>query len=229
MLRYSIVRLARQGRGSSTLSGVGGFSLPASWTSWYPEKGGEFLGNTLAGHNVFIEDIPSRFDAAHARHFSLVEALTITPLFSLSMVHYFSLYCQYVSRVAVLRPMLEELSFKSEVQHQWLIAMQNKSPINAIAWRLGLLTLQIVTFPLWLFLSSAAPQIVHATLRHTNHILYTKYSCISSSSNKTTPSFVSEAAKFCSKMEGFHEQNMRLPTDFGVAVIMLLLILFFTS
>lgn len=225
------------GRGSSSSIG-NGWALPKHIASWYPRKGGEFLANTIAGHNAFIQDTPTRFDEVHARHFSLVEVLAITPLYTLAMVHYFSIFCQYPARIEVLKPMLEELRHRSELQYHWLLIIQAKrAPGEVIAWRCGLLTLQVVLFPIWLALSSAAPQLVHATVAFSNHILHTKYSCLNTSGASAAggraavvPEFVSKAADMYAATETFHEtQSVTLPTDFGVAIVMLLLVLFFTA
>ncbi|GET87398.1 hypothetical protein, conserved [Leishmania tarentolae] len=225
--------------GSCSSGGIGsGWALPKSITSWYPRKGGEFLANTMAGHNAFITDLPTRFDVAHAQHFSLIEGLTITPLYTLAMVHYFSIFCQYPARVEVLKPMLEELQLKSELQYRWLLIMQaRRAPGEILAWRCGLLTLQIVLFPIWLFLSSAAPQLVHATIAFSNHILHTKYSCVNASGAvaaggraTVVPEFVSKAGDMYAAREAFHEtQSVTVPTDIGVAIVMLLLLLFLTA
>ncbi|KAK7197691.1 hypothetical protein NESM_000720900 [Novymonas esmeraldas] len=220
---------------SSSSSSGGGWALPKQIASWYPRRGGEFLANAMAGHNVFVQDIPTRFDEVHAQHFSLVESLTITPLYTLAMVHYFSVFCQYPTRVEVLRPMLEELGHKSELQYRWLLILQaKKTPLEVVAWRGGLLLTQITLFPLWLLLSSAAPQLVHATVAFSSHILHTKYSCLKASGSSSAggraavvPPFVSTAADMYAAKETFHEaQSVALPTDVVVAIIMLLLILF---
>ncbi|AIN96919.1 hypothetical protein LPMP_160450 [Leishmania panamensis] len=229
------------GRGNSSSSGFGsGWALPKQIASWYPRKVGEFLANTIAGHNTFIQDIPTRFDEVHARHFSLVEGLTITPLYTLAIVHYFSIFCQYPTRVELLKPMLDELGRKSTLQCHWLLLMQTKrTPAEIIAWRCGLLTLQFVLFPIWLFLSSTAPQLVHATIAFSSHILHTKYGCLSSSGSSSAggraaaaavvPEFVLKGADMYAAMQTFHEtQSVTVPTDFGVAVVMLLLILVLT-
>ena len=212
------------------------WSMPASVTKWYPRQAGEFLANCLAGHNAFIHDIPNRFDKAHARHFSLVEALTITPLYTLTMVHYFSLFCQYPTRIEVLKPMLEELGRRSDIQYRWLCVLQDTNPVNSIAWRCGLLSLQLLFFPVWLLLSAAAPQLVHATVSYSCHILHTKYSCINSNgdsaggSKAVVPSFVENGAELYAETETFHEaQAMALPTDFGVAIIMVFIVIYLTS
>jgi hypothetical protein len=212
-------------------SNKSGLSVPPYILKWYPRRGGEFLANCLAGHNAFIQDIPNRFDKAHARHFSLVEALTITPLYTLTMVHYFSLFCQYPTRIEVLKPMLKELGQKSDLQYRWLCVLQDTNPVNSIVWRCGLLTLQLLLFPVWLLLSSAAPQLVHATVSYSCKILYTKYSCISTAKNPAAvPAFVAKGAELYGEKETFHEaQSMALPTDFGVAIIMLFLVFFLTS
>lgn len=218
--------------GSSKSNPKGKWAVPPNILKWYPRKGGEFLANCLAGHNAFIQDIPNRFDKAHARHFSLVEALTITPLYTLTMVHYFSLFCQYPTRIEVLKPMLEELGQKSDIQYRWLCVLQDTNPVNSIAWRCGLLTSQLLLFPVWLLLSSAAPQLVHATVSYSSKILHTKYSCISTAANNKTavPAFVAKGADFYAEKETFHEaQSMALPTDFGVAIIMLVLVIYITS
>ncbi|KPA77825.1 putative mitochondrial hypothetical protein [Leptomonas pyrrhocoris] len=207
------------------------WSVPPSILKWYPRQAGEFLANCLTGHSAFIHDIPNRFDRAHARHFSFVEALTITPLYTLTMVHYFSLFCQYPTRVEVLKPMLEELGQKSDLQYRWLCVLQDTNPVSSIAWRCALLTSQLLLFPAWLLLSSAAPQLVHATVSYSCRILHTKYSCISTAGNRAAvPAFVAKAADLYAERETFHEaQAMALPTDFGVAIIMLFLIIFLTS
>lgn len=223
MYRISALRRAPFPQGSTfTKSGA---SKLASLLSWYPVKGGEFLGNLLAGHNMFIQDVPQRFDQKHARHFSLVEALTLTPLFTQSMVHYFSLFCQYPTRAQLLMPMMTECAKKSTLQQDWLAVLQKNAPVEVVAWKLALMLSQLMLFPLWLMLSAAAPQLVHATLQHTNHILATKYECISG----TAPAFVSANVAQCNKSEDFHRQQINMPTDFGVATVMLLVILYLTS
>lgn len=197
----------------------------ASFSKRYPKEGGEFLGNLLAGHNLFITDVPKRFDKNHARHFSLVESLTITPLFALSMVHYFSIFCQYPTRSHLIPPMMTELSKKTEVQKEWLLVLQEKSPMDAIPWRVGMLMHQIILFPVWLMVAAAAPQLTHATMAHVNHILHTKYDCISQSG----PKFVQANVAPCGFARDFHEKQFKIPTDFGAAIIFFLLILYITS
>ncbi|EPY27535.1 hypothetical protein STCU_05702 [Strigomonas culicis] len=171
----------------------------SSFEKWYPKEGGEFLGNFLAGHNLFITDVPKRFDKNHARHFSLVESLTMTPLFALSMVHYFSVFCQYPTRSALIPPMMTELSKKSEIQKEWLLVLQEKAPMDAIPWRVGMLFHQILLFPVWLMAAAAAPQLVHATMAHVNHILHTKYDCISQSGPKFVQANVAPC-EFCERL-----------------------------
>ncbi|KAG5482497.1 hypothetical protein CUR178_05637 [Leishmania enriettii] len=227
------------GKEGSSSSGISsGWALPKQIAGWYPRKGGEFLANAMAGHNAFLQDTPTRFDEVHARHFSLVEALSITPLYTLTMVHYFSVFCQYPTRVEVLKPMLEELGQKSELQYRWLLIMQaKKAPVEIIAWRCGLLISQIVLFPLWLFLSSVAPQLVHATIAFSSHILHAKYDCLRASGSgaaggraPVVPEFVPMAVRMYAAKEAFHEaHSAALPTDFGVVIVMLLLILFLTA
>ncbi|KAG5508747.1 hypothetical protein JKF63_05245 [Porcisia hertigi] len=231
----------RDGTSSRSRSSGGiysGWTLPRRIAEWYPRRVGEFLANTMAGHNIFIQDTPTRFDEVHAQHFSLVEGLTITPLYTLTMVHYFSVFCQYPTRIEVLRPMLDELSQKSELQYRWLLIMQaKKAPVEIVVWRCGLLTLQIVLFPIWLFLSSAAPQLVHATVSFSSHILHTKYSCLNASGSSAAggraavvPEFVSKAASMYSEKETFHEaQSTALPTDIGVAIVVLLLVFYLAA
>ncbi|KAG5481968.1 hypothetical protein LSCM1_05680 [Leishmania martiniquensis] len=250
MWRYSVVQLppalrcrraalapwqsffSTSGRASS--SNHSGWALPKQIADWYPRKGGEFLANTLTGHNAFIKGIPTRFDEMHARHFSLIEALSITPLYTLTIVHYCSIFCQYPTRVEVLKPMLEELGQKSGLQYRWLLIMQaKKAPVEIIAWRCGLLTSQILLLPLWLFLAAAAPQLVHATIAFSSHILHAKYSCLSARESdaaggraSVVPGFVSEAATMYAAKEAFHDaQSTALPTDFGAATVLLLLLL----
>ncbi|CAD2212684.1 hypothetical protein AGDE_10251 [Angomonas deanei] len=206
MLRRNSVSLAKKGDFSKKLKG---------FASWYPNEGGVFLGNLLAGHNLFIADTPKRFDKKHARHFSLVETLTITPLFTLSMVHYFSVFCQHPERAALMPLVCLELGRKTVMQKEWIGILKKDSPVDGLLWSVGLLSSQIVLFPLWLIVSSAAPQLVHATLNQTNHILYTKYECISEAS----PPFVSTNVPCCREQRDFHEKQMYLPTDFMGAII----------
>ncbi|KPI89305.1 hypothetical protein ABL78_1534 [Leptomonas seymouri] len=216
---------------SNGKSTSGPWSVPSSILKWYPRRAGFFLAGCLAGHNIFINDIPKRFDKVHARHFSVVEALTITPVYTLTMVHYFSLFCQYPTRIEVLKPMLQELGHKSDIQYRWLCVLQDTNPVSSITWRCGLLSLQLLLFPVWLLLSAAAPQLVHATVSSSCRILHTKYSCISASGHSApVPAFVAKAAELYAERETFHEaQAMALPTDFGVAIIMVVLVVYLTS
>lgn len=215
----------RSGNGSSDLQrSVRGFTRKV--LQWYPERGGEFIGNALAGHNVFIQDLPKKFDKQHARHFSLVEAVTITPTFTLSMVHYLSMFSQHPSRsTALLSSIFTELTEKTAAQAAWLAVLQQRSPLDVVAWRAVILLLQLALFPLSVMWSAAAPQLVHATLAHTNHILQTKYACIAEGG----PPFVTVRAAQCAQASDFHRSHMRLPTDYGVAVVMVLLVLYITS
>ncbi|ORC83600.1 uncharacterized protein TM35_000631000 [Trypanosoma theileri] len=203
-------------------------TLPASLQrlfQWYPRKGGEFLGDLLAGHNLFIADIPRKFDAQHARHFSLVESLCITPLFTLSIVHYFSGFFLYPAQRKVIPVLMTELTRKTEAIHQWTDVMSKKSPGDAIAWRAGLVLSQVMLFPAWLLFSSFAPQLMHATLERTNHILYQKYACIT----KDAPPFVEKCMNEAREAEGFHSQQLNIPTDYCAAVLIILLVLYLTS
>ncbi|KEG11098.1 hypothetical protein DQ04_02981030 [Trypanosoma grayi] len=192
---------------------------------WYPRKGGEFLGDMLAGHNVFIADIPRKFNAQHARHFSLVESLCITPLFTLSMVHYFSSFFLYPAQRKVIPVLMTELTQKTETMQQWLDVMAKKSPADAIAWRAAMALTQVVLFPVWLLLSSFAPQLMHAMLERTNHITYQKCACI----NQEAPPFVEAAMTQAREAEAFHSQQLSIPTDYCAALLIVLLVLYLTS
>lgn len=217
--------LARDGPASST-AGKKGAAIAQKYFSWYPVKGGEFLGNFLAGHNLFIADIPKKFDKAHARHFSLVEGLTIVPLFTLTTVHYFSTFCQFPNRARLVPPLCRELGAKTALQNEWMQVLQQKSPTDALAWRLAMLALQVGCYPLCLLLSCVAPQMVHATLEYTNHILATKYECISAG---PALAFIGANVAQCRSAEDFHRQQVTLPTDFGAAVVLLLMVFYLTS
>ncbi|KAH9584214.1 hypothetical protein LSM04_004041 [Trypanosoma melophagium] len=192
---------------------------------WYPRKGGGFLGDLLAGHNLFIADIPRKFDAQHARHFSLVESLCLTPLFTLSIVQYFSGFFLYPARRQVIPVLMTELTRKTETIHQWTDVMGKSSPGDAIVWRAGLVLSQVMLFPLWLLLSAFAPQLMHATLERTNHILYQKCACIS----KGAPPFVEKCMNEAREAEVFHTQQLNTPTDYCTAVLIVALVLYLTS
>lgn len=88
-----------------------------------------------------------------------------------------------------------------------------------------MLGLQLILFPVWLLLSAIAPQLVHATVHHVNYIMYTKYECISNNA----PPFVEQSATRCLQAQDFHLTQSKLPTDIGVATIMLLIVFFIIS
>lgn len=200
----------------------GGLKFPdlSKHFKWYPVGAGEFLGDMIAGHNAFIQDIPKSFDAAHAKHFALVESAAIVPAFSLSIVHYFSTYCQFPSRGELVPHLQRECNDKSLCIRFWTDKFASKQAMESVPWRIGLLTLQVTTFPFWLLLSSASPAVVHSTLLRINHIMASKYSCVS----KNAPPFVSTAVKSAEAAESFHRMHTHCTTDFGAAICVLFLL-----
>lgn len=200
----------------------GGVKLPdlSSYFKWYPVGAGEFLGDMIAGHNAFIQDVPKNFDAAHAKHFALVESASIVPAFTLSIVHYFSTYCQFPSRGDLIAPLQKECGEKSLAIRFWMNQFASKQALESVPWRVGLLSLQIATFPFWLLLSSASPAVVHCTLLRINHIMASKYACVS----KNAPPYVTTAGKSAEAAEGFHRGHTHCTTDFGAAICVLLLL-----
>ncbi|EAN91750.1 hypothetical protein C3747_90g160 [Trypanosoma cruzi] len=210
------------------LRSISGLKLPPSlqrWFHWYPRRGGEFLGDMLAGHNLFIADIPRKFDAQHARHFSLVESLCITPLFTLTMVHYFSSFFLHPKRWQMIPVLMTELARKTETQQQWMSVMEKKSPTDVVVWRASMSLMQIVLFPACLLLSSLTPQMMHAMLERTNHIVHQKLACI----NKDAPPFVQKYMDEAREAEAFHSQQLCITTDYLAALLIVLLVLYLTS
>lgn len=216
MLRRSVPILAMSSMRATILD------RSCRWTSWYPAQGGRLIGNALAGHNLFIRDIPQKFSPDHAKHFALLESASITPLYTLSIVHYFSVFGQYPGRVTVLVPLMRQLCDKATAQHAWLHTVAQRSPIDALSWRAGLLALQLVLFPFWLMLSAAAPQLVHSSMQHVDHILYVKYTAVS----QGAPAFVPERITHCLKSQDFHEQQSRLATDLAVTTLVVFLVIY---
>lgn len=223
MFRLYTARLAPKATPSQNAAQK--LSFAGKFTAWYPRQGGEFFGKLLAGHNTFIQDMPRKFDVHHARHFSLVESLTITPVFTLCMVHYFSSFCQYPGRATdVLPGLLQELTNKTATQQKWLTELENRSPVDVIAWKAFLLLSQVVLFPVWLLMSALAPQLVHATALSSDRILAVKYGALGAVPNM--PAFISQTAQNYKAYLDFHENKLNLPTDFFVAVIMIMIMLF---
>ncbi|KAG8343331.1 hypothetical protein ERJ75_001231700 [Trypanosoma vivax] len=216
-LRTTVVLLRAAGQGP-----------PASkaWlgrlTSWYPRGGGEFIGDILAGHSAFIADQARRFNVSTARHFSLVESLTITPLFALAIVHYFSCFLLFPRREKTLAMLMDELTRKTAMQQKWHNVLVEKSPADAVAWRVAMLISQITLFPFFILLSAIAPQLTHATLERTNNILYQKYASISAHS----PPFVEKSMNDVREAAAFHSQQLGIATDYTAGVIVILLVLY---
>jgi hypothetical protein len=190
---------------------------PPQWAkgllSWNPVRVGEFL-----------QDIPKKFDKAHAKHFAVVESASIVPVFALSVVHYFSMYTQYPDRAALLPKLQQEAAEKTNSIKFWLDNFARHNAAESIPWRIGLLGMQVVTFPLWLLVASASPAVVHSTLLRIDHIMSSKYQCISNSA----PAFVAQHAKSTELSEDFHRTLTHVPTDFGAAAFLLLLIWYLT-
>nr|CCC92321.1 conserved hypothetical protein [Trypanosoma congolense IL3000] len=191
----------------------------------YPRNGGEFLANMLVGHNVFIADQPRKYDVHSARHFSLIESLTIVPLFTLSMVHYFSTFLLFPGRSAMVTVLMTQLTHKAEGEQRWLNVLSEKSPGDAILWRVAMLLSHIVLFPIFLILSAAAPQLTHATLERANEILYQKYACIS----KGAPPFVEKCMEDARSAASYHSQQLSISTDYTAAAVIVLLVLYLNS
>lgn len=200
---------------------------PPQWFkgfSWDPTKAGNFLGDMLAGHNAFIQDVPKKFDSAHAKHFALVESAAIVPVFALSIVHYFSTYTQFPERAALIPSLQQETAEKTNSIVFWLDLFARENAAASIGWRIGLLGLQVATFPLWLLVASASPAVAHCTMHRVDHIMASKYQCIQSNA----PAFVARHAKSTEASEEFHRSRTHLPTDFGAAAAVLLLIWYLT-
>lgn len=190
--------------------------------SFSPKKIGDFLGDMIAGHNLFIADIPKQFDQAHAKHFAFVEGLASVPALTLTIVHYFSMFCQYSTRVQLLPPLQDELLSKARSMNFWLDQFARREALQSVPWRVGILTAQVATFPVWLLLSSASPAVVHATMERVNHIMSSKYQCI----DKRAPPFVATHQHATARAEEFHRLQTHLPTDIGAAVMLLLIFLY---
>ncbi|RNF01995.1 hypothetical protein TraAM80_06657 [Trypanosoma rangeli] len=223
--RHAAARVLSRGL---VLRSMSRLTLPPSlrrWFLWYPRRGGEFLGDMLAGHNLFIADVPRKFDAQHARHFSFTDSLCITPLFALTMVHYFSSFFLYPTRRQMFPVLMTELARKTEAQLQWMDVMAKRSPEGVIAWRALMAVTQVVLFPAWLLLASFAPQLLHAMLERTNHILHQKLACVS----KDAPPFVQQYMTEAREAEAFHSQQLCIPTDYCAALLITLLVLYLTS
>ncbi|RHW73006.1 hypothetical protein DPX39_040061300 [Trypanosoma brucei equiperdum] len=193
--------------------------------SQYPRNGGEFLGNLLVGHNVFIADQPRKYDVCHARHFSLLESLNIVPLFTLTVVHYFSTFLLFPSRRNMIPVLMTELTNKSKMEQEWLEALAAKSPADAVAWRAAMLLSHLVLFPMFLILSAIAPQLVHATLERTNEILYQKYASISTGA----PTFVKKCMEDARDASTYHSMQLNISTDYVAALIIVVLVLYLNS
>jgi hypothetical protein len=202
--------------------------VPPQWVkgflSFNPTKAGDFLGDMIAGHNAFIQDIPKKFDAAHAKHFALVESAAIVPVFALSMVHYFSAYTQFPDRAQLLPKLQQETTEKTNSIVFWLSVFANQNAPASIGWRLGLLTMQVATFPLWLLVASASPAIVHSTMSRVDHIMSSKYQCVQTNA----PEFIGRHARLTELSEDFHKSKTHMPTDFAAAAVILFLIWYLT-
>lgn len=200
---------------------------PPQWTkgvSFNPVKAGDFLGDMIAGHNAFIQDIPKKFDNAHAKHFALVESVAIVPVFALSIVHYVSAFTQFPERSQELPRLQQEAAEKTNSIIFWLDIFAKQNAPASLGWRVGLLGLQIVTFPLWLVVASSSPAIVHCTLHRVNHIMSSKYECVQANG----PEFIRRHARLTETSEQFHRSRTHTPTDFAAAAVLLLLIWYLT-
>ncbi|CUG88369.1 GPI-anchored surface protein, putative [Bodo saltans] len=202
--------------------------VPPQWAtnmlSFNPTRAGDFLGDMLAGHNAFIQDIPKKFDAAHAKHFAVVESASLVPVFALSIVHYFSAFTQFSDRAQLLPKLQQESAEKTSSIIFWLDVFAKQNAPASLAWRVGLLTMQVATFPFWLLVASASPAIVHSTMSRVDHIMSSKYECV----EKNAPEFIGRHARLTRSSEEFHKARTHLPTDFAAAAVLLLLIWYLT-
>ena len=183
----------------------------------YPRKIGDGLAEGLVGNSAFIKDVPKGFDKEHARHFFLVEGVAIMPLYTLSIVHYFSSFCKYGERKDLIVPLQAQQAESLASIHFWLDQLDKKNPTEGVLVRTLFLAMQVVTFPFWLVLATTAPPVCHCFQEHANSILATKYAAIS---NKSPP-FVDKRGRQCELGQGFHNANSLIKTDMvAVGVIL---------
>ncbi|CCW71709.1 unnamed protein product [Phytomonas sp. Hart1] len=176
----------------------------------------------MAGHHLFIQGTPKAFSPQCARHFALIESLTMGPLFGLLVVHYVSTFCQYPERSARGFPqILQELKGKAAGQDAWLAMLRSSSSgVEGVVYPAGALAAQLFLLPLWLILCSGTPQLAHATLLHANRILQDKYAVI----GQGAPPFAGERARECARDAEFHASHLSEPTDYAAAMVILLIL-----
>lgn len=216
-------------RAHQMFSAKGGSSIPkmpafqlSSVAGWYPRKIGNGLAHGMCGHSAFIKDVPKEFNAQYAKHFALVEAMSMMPAASLIIVHYFSSMLRYRDRQNTIAPLQQELNNKIRAVHFWLGHLESRDPTMAPFWRVGLLAMQVTTFPLWLFTAATAPPVFHCALEEANHILNGKYACLL---NKGPP-MIQQRVQQTDEANEFHKLHSLIKTDIA-ALMFVFMIMYF--
>lgn len=211
------------GGGSSYRSGD---PKPASGMfKWYPREFGVGLAESVAGHSAFVANTPQKFDSAYAKHFLLLECLTIVPVFCVSTVHYASSFCLYPSRAALLPGLHTELANRSKAISFWSEHVTKLSPQTAVLFRSSMLGMQMCTMPVWMFLAAASPSVLHCMLERSNEILVMKYGSL----EQNSPVALSHIRDSAAQAAVFHKPHCLIKTDYAAALFLMLLMFFLCS
>jgi hypothetical protein len=192
---------------------------------WYPRDFGVALAEGVVGHSAFVANTPQKFDSAYSKHFMLIECLAAVPLFCVTTVHYVSSFCMFPGRASMLPGLHNEMANRAKSISFWNEHVTKLSPQTSVLFRGSMLVVQLSTVPVWIFLATASPSVMHCMLERSNEILSMKYAAL----EKHAPPMIEQLRSNSLNAQDFHKPHCFLTTDYVAAVFLMLFLFFMCS